>query len=1064
MSCASEEMGVARGYFKRPDLNEEKFISNPLSNRPGDRLYRTGDLARYRPDGTIEFIGRIDHQAKIRGYRVELGEVEATISQAAIVQETAVIAREDASGNQRLIAYSVPKISEESSSSLQQVEQWKTVWDTAYRQPAAVEDATFNINGWNDSYTGLLTAADVMQEWLELTIDRIRALRPQRILEIGCGTGLLLFRLAPQCSHYHGVDIASEAVEYIQQQISTQPGDWSHVQVSQKSAHDLDDLEPIFDTIVINSVVQYFPSAEYLISVIEKVARLVQPGGRIFIGDVRSLPLLEAFHSSVQLSQAQGSIAQLRAKIRDRMTQERELVIDPAFFQTLTQRIPQLGTAEIELKRGRAESELIRSRYDVTLHFEPQPELIAEFCQLDWIDDGLSLETVRSHLSNMPLKITRIPDARLQAELCAVQQLADPNCPETIEQFRATLQPEAGIHPEDLIHTADGYAVKLLCPEQPGFYDAWLYENSEDCRVPIALFPTPQLYTNHPLHMLEKPQLTLQLRQFLREKLPSYMIPSVFVWMEKLPLTPNGKIDRRALPEPKFIHSEPNSAAPRTPEEQQMAAIWAEVLEVNEVGIHDNFFDLGGHSLLAAQLLAQIKAMFEIEIPLFYLFKDPTITGLLHAIEQVQSLEMIQPQSSIDLQAEAQLDPKIQPKTAFTQTQPTGIFLTGATGFLGAFLLQELLQQTSATIYCLVRAANPADGITRIRANLERYLIWNDALRDRIVPIVGDLAQPCFGLSESAFLALAAQTEVIYHSGALINLAYPYSALRSSNVDGTEEVLRLASRIKTKPVHFVSTLDVFQSPAYFNDRRILEQDPLAHGSELYRGYAQTKWVAEKRVKTAADRGIPVNIYRPGMISGHSETGVSQTNDLLCRFLKGMIQLKAAPMLDRPISMVPVDYVSKAIVHLSQQSDEFGQVFHLTNPNPLHLGQLVQNLKQSGFDVEEMPYDRWRSELTNITQDNALAPLAALFNEQSAQHQTYLETSLLSTQNFDDRATLWGLRGTSIVCPPSDAKLLKTYLDYFDRVGFLPLSRVVRSSERMIDRKILPAAALRISVG
>lgn len=1031
--------GVARGYFKRPDLNEEKFIDDPFSTKPGEQLYRTGDLARYRMDGTIEFIGRIDHQAKIRGYRVELGEVEAAISQSSIVQETAVIAREDASGNQRLIAYSVPKAEEKTATQFQQVEQWKTVWDSAYRQPAEIQDATFNTNGWNDSYTGLPTAPEIMQEWLTFTIDRILSLRPQRILEIGCGTGLLLFRLAPQCTHYHGVDVAPEAIHYIQQQLASQAEDWSHVTVSQTAAHELDRLEPIFDTIVINSVVQYFPSAEYLTLVLEKAARLLQPGGRIFIGDVRSLPLLEAFHTSVQLSQAQDSIAQLQTKIRDRIIQERELVIDPAFFQALTQRIPQLSGAEIELKRGRADSELIRFRYDVTLHTERNP--MSEFRQLDW--NNLSLETLPSQLDNLPLRISGIPDARLQQDLQAVQSLNAANCPETIEQLQAAISPELGVHPEDLIQIAQGYTVKLLCSKQVGCYDAWIYAGSENQQSPITLFPTPQAYTNQPSCTVEKPHLTSQLRQFLREKLPAYMIPSVFVWMEKLPLTPNGKIDRRALPEPKTIRPDCSFSGLKTPAEQQMATIWAEVLEINAIDIQDNFFEIGGHSLLAAQLLLQVQAVFGVEVPLFYLFKDPTITGLLNAIEQVKALEVISPQNSLDLEAETALDPSIQPESCFTPTEPHSIFLTGATGFLGAFLLHQLLQQTSATIYCLVRASSPEDGITRIQANLERYLVWNGTLRDRIVPIVGDLTRAYLGLPETTFTMLATQIDVIYHSGALINLAYPYAALRDSNVKGTEEILRLAGRIKTKPVHFVSTLDVFQSPAYFNDRLILEQDALAHGAELYHGYAQTKWVAEKLVKAGLDRGIPINIYRPGMISGHSETGVSQVNDLLCRFLKGLIQLKAAPLIDRPISMVPVDYVSKAIVHLSQQATEFGQVFHLTNPNPLQLGQLVHDLQQFGYEIEELSYDRWKSKLANIDPDNALAPLVALLTEQFAVSQTYLETSLLSNQNFACQTTLRGLRGTPIVCPPCNFKLLRIYLDYFDRVGFFSKENAIQ---------------------
>lgn len=1026
--------GVARGYYKHPELNDEKFIADPFSTRTGDRLYRTGDLARYRADGTIEFIGRIDHQAKIRGYRVELGEVEAAISQSSIVQETAVIAKEDSSGNQRLIAYIVSKESEEKTLQFQQVEHWKTVWDHAYQQTTPVEDSTFNLQGWIDSYTGLRTDAQVMQEWLNLTIDRILALRPKRILEIGCGTGLLLFRLAQHCDRYHGIDVTSEAVKYIQRQELNQLGRRAHVTVAQCAAHEIDDLES-FDTIIINSVVQYFPNAQYLTTVIEKAVKLLQPGGRIFIGDVRSLPLLETFHTSVQLRQPVDSVTQLRSRVYDRIIQEKELVIDPAFFQNLVQRIPHLKTAEIELKRGRSDSELNRFRYDVTLHLESEQPSISQFHQLDWVRDRVSLATLRSHFGKMPLRITGIPDARLQADLQAVELLKNAQDSATIEQLLTAPQTYSGIHPEDLISRAFGYKVKLMCSDQPGFYEAWIYQ-SEICQFPSAVFPIPEAYTNSPLQVIEKPQLTLQLRQFLRDKLPSYMIPSVFVWLEKLPLTPNGKIDRRALPEPKTVHAERSSSAPKTPQEQQMAAIWAEVLETEAIGIEDNFFEVGGHSLLAVQLLAQVKATFDVEIPLFYLFKDPTIKGLLNAIAQIQSLDISQPHSLLDLEAETQLDPKIKPETEFIPTTPTGIFLTGATGFLGAFLLYELLQQTSAKLYCLVRASNARDGFARIQANLERYLIWNQELSDRIIPVIGDLTQPYLGLSESEFLTLASQTEVIYHSGALINLAYPYSALRASNVGGTEEILRLASWVKLKSVHFVSTLDVFQSPAYFQDQPIFEQTPLTHGHELYRGYAQTKWVAERLLQTARDRGIPVNIYRPGMISGHSETGVSPVTDLLCRFLKGIIQLKTAPILDRPISMVPVDYVSKAIVHLAQQSTECGQVFHLTNPNSSQLGQLVHDLQQFGYEIEEIPYDRWLSLLRDLSEENALAPLAALFNERSDVHQTYLETSLLSNQHFDCQSTLQGLRGTSIVCPASNTQLLKTYFDYFDRTKFL----------------------------
>ena len=216
-----------------------------------------------------------------------------------------------------------------------------------------------------------------------------------------------------------------------------------------------------------------------------------------------------------------------------------------------------------------------------------------------------------------------------------------------------------------------------------------------------------------------------------------------------------------------------------------------------------------------------------------------------------------------DLYAEAVLEKTIRPNTCIKPVPvPKHIFLTGATGFIGAFLLHELLQQTpEASIYCLVRSSDAESGKHRIRTNLERYLLWNEKFNSRIIAVVGDLAQPRLGLSEQQFTDLASAIDVIYHNGALVNLIYPYAALREANVLGTQEVLRLASLIKVKPVHFISTLDVFQSSVYSEMNAILEPDELTHCEGLSDGYDQTKWVAEKLVMTARDRGLPICIYR-----------------------------------------------------------------------------------------------------------------------------------------------------------------------------------------------------------
>jgi thioester reductase-like protein/amino acid adenylation domain-containing protein len=531
-----------------------------------------------------------------------------------------------------------------------------------------------------------------------------------------------------------------------------------------------------------------------------------------------------------------------------------------------------------------------------------------------------------------------------------------------------------------------------------------------------------------------------ELQMFLRERLPEYMIPSTFVILDALPLTPNGKVDRQALPKPNYAQYSRNKewVAPRNSTETQLAQIWAQILEIDHVGIHDNFFDLGGHSLLTAHLLCQVRDIFHIELPLLTLFESPTVATLAEAILQKQfsSSAIASPvrptfgvttaRSTVEmavLEADAVLDPGICPATPFINSdqEPQTIFLTGATGFLGVFLLQELLQQTQAKIYCLVRAATLDEGQQKIATALERHLLHRKGLESRIIPVLGDLTQPHFGLAAPMFRKYASEIDCIYHCGAFVNLIYPYPALRTANVMGTQEILKLASHLKIKPVHFISTLDVFQSPHYAKMPVILEQDPLTVGEGLSDGYAQSKWVAEKLVMEARSRGIPVCIYRPATITAHSQTGVLQTHDLIGRFIKGLVQLKSAPELDAHLNLTPVDYVSRAIIHLSRQPASIGKAFHLTTPHPLPFLQLVQELRNFGHSIQWTSFEQWQAQLIEATHtqaNNALSPLLFLFTNWHADHSlNYLKTSALMSQSFDTQYTQTGLTETNIICQP-----------------------------------------------
>src|SRR4051794_20062986 len=317
-----------------------------------------------------------------------------------------------------------------------------------------------------------------------------------------------------------------------------------------------------------------------------------------------------------------------------------------------------------------------------------------------------------------------------------------------------------------------------------------------------------------------------------------------------------------------------------------------------------------------------------------------------------------------DLAADAVLDPTIGLNGLPVEhpAQPERVLLTGATGFLGAFLLDEMLRRTDATVHCLVRCTDAEAGRRRIEQTLASYVPAHQHPRSRIVPVAGEPSPTLFGLSPEGFDDLATQIDVIYHNAAVVNWIYPYSRLKPANVAGTQEILRLAVRRRVKPVHVVSSLSVFPLVGNPGGTVIAERDGLDHGGVLYGGYTQSKWVAEKLVAIARSRGLPVTVYRPGIITGHSETGAWNTDDFMSRLIKSWTELGCAPDLDGATDMTPVDYVSRATVHLSLSGQATGKVFHLINPRQIHVRELIGWVRSLGYPIERVSYDRWRTEL------------------------------------------------------------------------------------------------------
>jgi amino acid adenylation domain-containing protein len=667
-------VGVACGYWNRPELTAERFVPDPFAAEPDARMYRTGDMARWRPDGSIDYLGRIDQQVKIRGFRIELGEIEAALASDPALAEAAVRVVEDQASGPRLVAYFVPGQSDDATQA-EHVEQWQTFYEESYGQASGgMEDPTFRIAGWNSSYTGEAIPASDMAEWVEATVAELLALNPADVLEIGCGSGLLLARVAPACNSYLGTDVATEAVVHIQQLRDSLP-ELANVSTMQRAADDFSGLrDQSFDLVILNSVVQYFPSIDYFLRVIEGAVRVLKPGGVLVLGDLRSLPLLAAYHASVQLYQAANELsrADLAALVGQRMADEEELLLDPALFQALPHHLPRIRRVGLRLKRGKSHNELTRFRYQALLEVGEPGGLVAEtpvWPSHDWQREGWSIGALQDHLRVQGpdrLLLRNIPNGRLQAEAQTLDWLASSR-QDTAGHWRAELGEEvAGIDPEALWELADElpYSVELT----PAFsgkataMDLYLERRTPSIgsalppALPIAERPEPwRDCANNPLLGKLQRRLVPQLRTRLATQLPDHMIPSAWIALNALPLTPNGKLDRQALPAPSALRApSTHFAAPGTPTEVTTALIWQEVLGVSPIGLGDNFFALGGHSLLATQVVARVRKQLGVELPLQVLFESATLAALAERIDNHALLQA--PQNAPDTCSEGRVE------------------------------------------------------------------------------------------------------------------------------------------------------------------------------------------------------------------------------------------------------------------------------------------------------------------------------------------------------------------------------------------------------------------------
>lgn len=572
-------------------------------------------------------------------------------------------------------------------------------------------------------------------------------------------------------------------------------------------------------------------------------------------------------------------------------------------------------------------------------------------------------------------------------------------------------------------------------------------------------------------------------KKFLAARVPKYAVPSICIPLARMPLNPNGKIDRAALPFPDatdlaFLRRRRASSVSvnMTDTQARLASIWASVLpngSVRQLRPHSNFFDEGGHSILAQQMFFRITREWKsIHLPIRVIFQSQTLEALAAEIDRAKDpiglrLDAMPLDADRNVQDEAyavdagdlasqipQFIPTAASHWDFAAATPR-VLLTGATGFLGAYILHELLEgPAQAHVVAHVRAKDPAQGLTRLETVMKAYGLWSSAwiTSSRLEAVVGDIAQPQLGLSQSTWDRLCSEVDVVIHNGAQVNWMLPYSSLRSANVLSTLTCIHLCATGKAKRLAFVSSTSTLDTDHYLqlSSRAVVKEADDLEGSRkgLTTGYGQSKWASELLVREAGRRGLAGAVIRPGYITGDVRSGTSVTDDFLVRLWKGSLQVGGRPDIPNALNAVPVTQVNRIVVaaafHLSAATGQSLAVAQVTSHPHLTLNDWMDALEVFGYEAPIMPYENWSAKVKAYVGDDvkkephALLPLFHLVVEDLPGNSIARE---LDDTNTSGALKLYEresrMRGGCPAANTVDMHALGTYLAYLVAVGFLP---------------------------
>jgi amino acid adenylation domain-containing protein/thioester reductase-like protein len=525
-----------------------------------------------------------------------------------------------------------------------------------------------------------------------------------------------------------------------------------------------------------------------------------------------------------------------------------------------------------------------------------------------------------------------------------------------------------------------------------------------------------------------EPHATLSaLKQHARCSLPDYMQPTLCTELTNMPCSSNGKVDRHTL---LAMAPHPTSAitrrAPQTPRETQLLSLWSELLAlpIGEISTDESFFNLGGHSILLSMLLLRIREQFGRSLSLSRFIEAPTVRTLAALLGDDLPTDAPIGQAARD--ALRELHVSMLPADQAGDRRK--VIVTGANSFVGAHIVEALLATDVLEVACLVREIPGRSASMRFAEALRDYqLEYLDLSRVRVY--AADISQPRLGLASEAYDYLANDYGALVHNAAHVNHVMDYTALAKDNVEPVLECLRLCETRRKKVFSFISTLSACSS---VDEHGQVLEAPAAVTPPLYlkNGYNLSKWVAERLLGRAIERGAWVNIHRPGNISFNSVNGVCQPQkNRLMLMLKGSLQLGRVPRLALNFDLMPVDFLARFIAFQSSRWQLDRTVFNLHNPQPLNWETYVESFRQAGHSFELVSVADWQRYLSRVDRHNALFGVLGFYLDDLK--EDIGDTSMIRHDNARQ-----AIEQMSARYPEKDCALLRKGCQYLKHIGFL----------------------------